>query len=580
MNKPHLQAQLMKPFRLYKIFFSVLLLSFTSCPAQAGYFDTLNSISNKADCQFVARKIYFEKFIYPNYAQALAASTELLAIAAKKNDHILEAYANLIMGRHYSGSAFWKEGKALSYLNKAMKLIPSGDAKDIEAEIYCQMGWCYYWGKKYSFAFEYFLKANSIIKKIGYNNYFFVHKHLYDLGFMYYDFADYKKAKEFIAESIKYPVEIKRYMIDAYNTLGLVYRELKENDSAIVYLKKTIELAEESKDSAWIGIATGNLAHIYYRQEKYDLAIPMFLTDYTISAQHKDWNEVSIVLTKLGTYYVNQHQMELAADALQKLDSVIAQVDKLSAHWQYYIFKAKFYAAKNNFTDAYRYLDSSTVYHDQLLQRNDAKMITQVEQKAEVAKHLADIELLHSERNKQVLLRNTIIICAILLLIIAIQFIHRLRIRQKRNAEVLNAAKTQLNHYIDSIRDKNQLIDNFKQEIKHLNSLPNSAVQIEKDAMLHQLQNSTILTDDDWDEFRHLFEKVHKGFFAKLKLDYPNLTNSEMRLMALTKLNLSKKEMAEMLGISPDSIKKTRQRVLKKLNLSEEETLDELVLKM
>jgi len=570
----------MKTIRFYKTFFLVTLLFFISNVAWGGYFDTLYTINNKADCRFVVKKIYFEKLINLNYVQNLAASTELLAIAAKKKDPFLETYANLIMGRHFSTSAFWKEGKALSYLDKAMKIISSEDPKDIEAEIDSQMGWCYYWAKKYAFAFEYFLKANAIIKKIGYNNYFFVHKHLYDLGFMYYDFADYKKAKEFISEAIKYPVEIKRYMIDAYNTLGLVYRELKENDSAIVYLKKTIELAQESNDSAWIGIATGNLAHIYYRQEKYDLAIPMFLTDYEISARHKDWNEVSIVLTKLGSYYLIQHQTAQAADALQKLDSVILKVDKLSAHWQFYIFKAKFFAAKNDFTNAYRYLDSSTVYHEQLLQRNDAKMITQVEQKAEVAKHLADIQLLESERNKQLLLRNTIIICAILLLIIAIQFIHRLRIKQKRDVEVLNTAKTQLKLYIESIRDKNQLIDNFKQEIKRLNSLPNSPVQVEKEAMLHQLQNSTILTDDDWDEFRHLFDKVHKGFFAKLKLHYPNLTNSEMRLMALTKLDLSKKEMAEMLGISPDSIKKTRQRVVKKLNLNEEETLDELVLKL
>ena len=41
--------------------------------------------------------------------------------------------------------------------------------------------------------------------------------------------------------------------------------------------------------------------------------------------------------------------------------------------------------------------------------------------------------------------------------------------------------------------------------------------------------------------------------------------------MALIKLDLSKKEMAEMLGTFPDSIKKTRQRMVKKLNLSDEE---------
>src|SRR5258705_3775445 len=104
----------MKTTRFYKTLFLVTLLCFINSVAWGAYFDNLNATNNKADCRFVVKKIYFEKLIDFNYVQNFTASSELFAIAAKKNDPVLEAYANLIMGRHYASGAFWKEEKALS----------------------------------------------------------------------------------------------------------------------------------------------------------------------------------------------------------------------------------------------------------------------------------------------------------------------------------------------------------------------------------------------------------------------------------------------------------------------------------
>ena len=74
-----------------------------------------------------------------------------------------------------------------------------------------------------------------------------------------------------------------------------------------------------------------------------------------------------------------------------------------------------------------------------------------------------------------------------------------------------------------------------------------------------------------------MFDQVHPGFFIRLKEKLNDLTPAETRLLALTKLQLAPKEMAAMLGISYDAIKKSRQRLRKKINLPEEGSLDELV---
>ncbi|MBL0006610.1 MAG: hypothetical protein IPP25_05320 [Saprospiraceae bacterium] len=56
----------------------------------------------------------------------------------------------------------------------------------------------------------------------------------------------------------------------------------------------------------------------------------------------------------------------------------------------------------------------------------------------------------------------------------------------------------------------------------------------------------------------------------------PDLTPGEIRLLAPTKLQITPRDMAGMLGISADSIKKTRHRLRRKINLPEDGTLDEV----
>ncbi len=73
------------------------------------------------------------------------------------------------------------------------------------------------------------------------------------------------------------------------------------------------------------------------------------------------------------------------------------------------------------------------------------------------------------------------------------------------------------------------------------------------------------------------FEKVNSSFFQRLKNQFPDLTQSDLKLCALISLNLSMKEMAELMGISPESVKMARHRLRKKLNLVTEENLTEFL---
>ncbi len=94
--------------------------------------------------------------------------------------------------------------------------------------------------------------------------------------------------------------------------------------------------------------------------------------------------------------------------------------------------------------------------------------------------------------------------------------------------------------------------------------------------MLEKLQQSILLTEENWDEFKALFEKVHKGFFTRLKEKLPGLSPADVRFIALSKLNYSNKEMATMLGVGAGAIRQHRSRLRRKLNISEDASIEEI----
>ncbi|GAB5526531.1 MAG: hypothetical protein Roseis2KO_44030 [Roseivirga sp.] len=61
-------------------------------------------------------------------------------------------------------------------------------------------------------------------------------------------------------------------------------------------------------------------------------------------------------------------------------------------------------------------------------------------------------------------------------------------------------------------------------------------------------------------------EQSNKHFQQQLKSRFPRLTSYDLRLCTYLKSNLSTKEIATLLNITPDSVKKAKHRLRKKIN--------------
>ncbi|WP_345242303.1 helix-turn-helix transcriptional regulator [Nibrella saemangeumensis] len=168
-------------------------------------------------------------------------------------------------------------------------------------------------------------------------------------------------------------------------------------------------------------------------------------------------------------------------------------------------------------------------------------------------------------------MRNIILIAALLLVLAgwyAFRQNQRKRLQEKQVLlEQQQRAEQLLVQYMTHLQEKNQLIESISAELNQVEP------PISPNPSIEGLLNRVILTDADWQQFKSLFEDVHPGFFSTLRNRHPDLTRAEVRLLALLKLRIDTGQMSRMLGISPESIHKTKYRMLKKLGDNAQSTL-------
>lgn len=129
----------------------------------------------------------------------------------------------------------------------------------------------------------------------------------------------------------------------------------------------------------------------------------------------------------------------------------------------------------------------------------------------------------------------------------------------------LKSKEEKLNELLKQIKEKNRKLDEMKSKLTDKEKL-------EKIDVLNSVSES-FGSEKEWEIFRVSFEQIHNGFFDKLLSTFPMLTAHELKLCALLRLNLSSKEIANILNISPSSVNTGRYRMRKKMHLTESDDL-------
>lgn len=503
------------------------------------------------------------KYSQTEPALGIEPTTQALELSKKLNYTYGTIKANNLLGRCYAIQNNFPQ--ALKHFYAAL-----GTAQQIEnyfmtATIRVSIGAIYTYKKDYDKALEQLTTAREEYKKAGTGN---LASLMINIGFLYTAEENYKAALDVYKEGLEMERQrndITEDFIALHTNLGSTHILLNEYTQGFMYLYKAYDLAEtihNDKNAAYVSQQLGMAYYHTYMDSVTQLTDTLRNQAHTLArAEHFLLRSVALC-RKLGIKEV----LLLCHEDL-----------------------AKIYAATGRYKDAYNERIAYSALRDSIQAISNEKAIARVEAEYLFQKSTDSLKYQHEIKDKEVkqgkIERNGAILLIVLAATSGILFINRQKLRHEKkqalveaeNARIRLIATQQLEDFSRNIQDKNELIEKYAAEIeKYQDSSSNNDDPVEHGAFL-QLQQSVLLTDEQWEEFKSNFEKVHSGFLARLKEKLPDLTPAEVRFMVLSKLRFTNKEMAAMLGISLQAVRNYKYRLLKKQGLTSEDAIDELI---
>jgi tetratricopeptide (TPR) repeat protein len=495
--------------------------------------------------------------IYMNEALALADSLHYKLGQAEA--HLTEAMIFRLEGQ---------TNKDLESLIKAMHLFESSSDSMGIARTYTEMGISNHQQGDYKSARDHYVKALEMHKAI--HNPSGVAVTLRKIGIIESEMKDYEHALNTFGVALQIEKEINNVdgIANLLNNIGVIYYEKGEYGKALEYYDQSMPLFKSTNNLNRLPAAYHNLARVFLAQGKIEQAL---------------------------------EHAELGLPIARETGNRLAMLESMQLFTDIYL-------AKKDYKNAYHYLTETKAIEDSVVNKANSVQYAQLKSLIETEQKQQQIELLRKEKEWNQFRQNIIYAGLGFALFVGgiIIYYQRRTIRDEKQLAEKNKqinetqqallkielenkqlAERQLQYdlefrhkelltYTLNLVQKNTVMQNVREGIHEL--LPSTDKENKvKISKLLKVIDYSLESEKDWDEFRMYFEKVHSSFFENIKMQHPDLTQGDLKLCALISLNLSMKEMAELMGISPESVKMARHRLRKKLNLPTEENLAEFV---
>lgn len=493
---------------------------------------------------------------------------------------------------------------ALAQLKKIYAKAIDDNDELLEGKCLQQMGKICYTQGHFSQSLEFFLKADKIFDNT--NQPLLMAANINDAGVLYYYMKQKDKAMHSYRKAIGFYKRLNNLtgQVTVLGNIGQLYEKRQLYDSAFYYQKLALKINEKLNNKSEAAKIHENLGSIYEDLERYDSAYVQF--KQSLDLYQKDQNKLGSIevinnlgdiLRKTGRYKESIAQTEMAL----KLAENMGNVYQLSSCCR---DLGKAYELLSNMDSAYHYVKLGYKYTIDLYSVDGARQAAFLQVLYDINKKSDEIIKLKNDRkvNRIIAFSSSIV----LILSVVLGFVMFSRQRLKLKDQQMLAKQQATEHDMTSLELKNlqleeqnlkQLLEVKSRElsthtlnlIKHNQFLENlrSTLQamVKEDKRDQKKQMNQILTEinqsfnheRNWKEFTLAFEQVHHQFLESLKKYSNELTSADMRLIALLKMNLDSGDIATLLGISTDSLRVSRYRLRKKLNLAQGDNLSAFI---
>lgn len=401
-----------------------------------------------------------------------------------------------------------------------------------------------------------------------------------NIGLIYSALGNYPKALYHYRQSVRLESGFGDVSGTAksYTNIGVCFYNTRNYDSSLVYHQRAMQLYTAIGEQKGVAHSLLNIGSLYQEQHDYAQANTYFLRALALKRGMADALGETIALTFIGRLRTAEGN---TPEAIAYLDS--AYISAYRIHSLFYEVETSFllaelHEAAGHSKEAMTYYKIYTTANDSLLGEKASNLLVELQigmatrGKQQRIRQL-ETQVTHSGTRIVFLISGGIIV-----VIGAILVVFRLRSNHRKATGVLEqeleANRAALMAYTQQLIEQHAQLESLTETLQELPPTTSGDDDEERVAALNRLSGARIVTDDDWEAFKQLFTRVYPRFMIRLKEQFAGITPAELRLAALITLQLSTREIASMLGISSESVKKARQRLRKKLDLTAEQDLD------
>lgn len=448
---------------------------------------------------------------------------------------------------------------------------------------------------KMSEALEIYMDADQKIHRTNPEQLIFPSHCYKNLGFFFGTIGDIREAISYLKKATKYAQPNSREMAMIKDNLGYYHISLNEFENAEKYLSEAGNIAFQIKDYERYAKVLGNYGSLNYKQKNYPAAINFFKQDLKYSKQSKADKNTMYCLIELSKALIDNNQITEAKD---KLNESISYARSKSYYMKFekdieelnlkIAVKEKNVPKELISRRRLDQLDDSLAYLDSQKNLDRNNILAQKE------RYSSKLSLANAQYEKEQLKTNAFIVIAILLLILIILIIfinkrqqHIRKTRYERKVLQLQLEKltseqklSDAHFTLDSMNvyltEKNLQIEHLNKEINRVQKQSSYSILEKEEQKLQTLLDSHLMTDENWQKFKKAFQNEQSFFYNQLILDFPDLTESNLRIILLSKLGLSNPDISSLLGVTLDAIKKAKQRLRKKIGSDYDSILSEI----
>lgn len=478
----------------------------------------------------------------------------------KEQSDSLKIGATLKLSEYQVDKDFSESRRLLDEANLLLNKPANRNLKSEKAMAYSIQGIIFRRTGDYVGSIENYMKSKILYEKL--NDSINTSSLLHNIGMVHRYLKEYKKSINYYKESIRLKKRMPNQTYEiacSYNMMGVSFRSLKENDSALWYYSKAKLLFKSINKDIDIHRVNTNIAVLYSNLKEYKKALSIY--DQNLVFFKKSGNEISLINTYhlLSTLYKRTKKYDVSmlyADSsltLAKREGLNDLRSKALLRKSFLYTKVKDYKNAYEFYRRFNRASDSIFNIENVMKIQSLELNYKFEQEKlkdslQFSQDKREIQLVtDNESSKKklyfILFLTTLVLSIVIVYLLIRDYKQKKRLLKLENKELL-IEKEEITNAFDKLKNSNNAEERIKAK--------------------QDILKLKILTEHDWNHFRDRFEILYPNFLPLLKETEFKFTKSEERFLILKKLNIETKEIAEMIGISNDSVLKTQYRIRKK----------------